>query len=161
MRRPTRYSSAFRDQAIQRACQRGERTLDEVAAELSINIATLKTWMKQARKASNAPQRLPTDRPVAERFDLLVQSAALKGEALSAFCRERGLFVHQLETWRREFTTPTARPDADLRTRCEALTRERDALQREIVRKDKALAEAAALLVLSKKVQALWGDAVD
>jgi transposase-like protein len=161
MSRPSRYSQAFRDQALQRACQRGERTLNEVAADLSLNVATLKSWMKQARKASASPQRLPTDRPLAERFELLVQSAALQGEALSAYCRERGLFVHQLQAWRREFTTPVALPDAELKSRCDALTRERDALQREIVRKDKALAEAAALLVLSKKVQALWGDAVE
>jgi transposase-like protein len=161
MHRPSRYSQSFREQALQRACQRGERTLDEVAAELSVNVGTLKSWMKHARKTTASPRLAATDRPIAERFELLVQSASLQGEALSAFCRERGLFVHQLQAWRREFTTPVDRPDAELKSRCDALTRERDALQREIVRKDKALAEAAALLVLSKKVQALWGDAVE
>ncbi len=34
-------------------------------------------------------------------------------------------------------------------------------LERQLRRKDKALAEAAALLVLQKKAQALWGDADD
>lgn len=81
MRRPSRYSPAFREQVIQRACQRGERTLDQVAADLSLNVATLKTWMKHARKASSVPAALADDRPFAERFELLVQSAALQGEA--------------------------------------------------------------------------------
>jgi hypothetical protein len=34
-------------------------------------------------------------------------------------------------------------------------------LERELRRKDKALAETAALLTLRKKAQAIWGDGED
>ena len=78
---------------------------------------------------------------------------------MSAWCRERGLFAHHLDQWRAQFcsvgTASSARSNApELRE----LKQGHAQLQRELRRKEKALAEAAALLVLSKKYQALFGD---
>jgi transposase len=52
------------------------------------------------------------------------------------------------------------RPPQSKHTRSLEARRVRE-LEKELRRKDKALAEAAALLVLQKKVQAIWGDADD
>ncbi|MGV7247117.1 transposase [Caballeronia sp. M23-90] len=94
-----------------------------------------------------------------ERLLALQQSHGLSDEALSAWCRERGLFVHHLDQWRAQFcsgsTASSARANApELRELKQANAQ----LQRELKRKEKALAEAAALLILSKKYQALFGD---
>ena len=78
-------------------------------------------------------------------------------EDVQAWCRARGLFAHHLTSWEAAFcagakeATPSAR---ELR----ALKDELAKLKREVGRKDKALAEAAALLVLQKKFRALWED---
>lgn len=70
------------------------------------------------------------------------------------------MFEHQLLAWRQAFCTgqpSSARKD---RSALRDLQAKHDQLQRDMRRKDKALAEAAALLVLQKKFQALWADEV-
>ena len=89
----------------------------------------------------------------------LHETHALSGEALHAWCRERGLFAHHLASWTAAFcaegkgVVPGAR---EIRT----LKDENEQLKRALLRKDKALAEAAALLILQKKFQALWEEEV-
>src|SRR5690606_10214109 len=79
----------------------------------------------------------------------------LAPEALSAWCRERGIFAHQLQAWKAEFCLP-AKPAADT-AEVRKLKGELTSLQRELSRKDKALSEAAALLVLQKTPGAVGG----
>jgi hypothetical protein len=93
----------------------------------------------------------------------LNESHALSGEALHSWCREKGLFAHQLQTWREAFLTgaePMTGSARDNRSAVRELQSKNDLLERQLRRKDKALAEAAALLVLQKKFQALWADEV-
>jgi hypothetical protein len=80
----------------------------------------------------------------------------LSGEALQAWCRERGLFAHNLASWKAAFCAIT-RPDAGTRE-LRSLKDQNDQLKRELVRKEKALAKAAALLILQKKFRALCED---
>jgi len=154
-----RYTEAFREQALEKAYSRGRRTVPEVAAELNISVWTLKNWMKSSnqRLTSNrqgqSPQR-PQDWTREQRLEVLMQSHGLDEQALNALCREKGLFRHHLQQWRQEFV---GRRDGDAQE-LRALKQREHALERELRRKDKALAEAAALLVLQKKVRALWGD---
>lgn len=82
------------------------------------------------------------------------ESYALTGDALHAWCRERGIFPHHLDAWKTAFSAPTKEAVAALDLR--ALKDEDASLNREMNRKDRALAEAAALLVLQKKYRALW-----
>lgn len=90
----------------------------------------------------------------------LHETHALDEEALQAWCRERGLFVHHLEAWRTAFCLD-AKPIAPTDAReMRGLQQENDKLKRELERKEKALAEAAALLLLQKKFNALWEDEV-
>ena len=78
--------------------------------------------------------------------------------ALNAWCREKGLFEHQLIAWRDAFCVIAAPQTRDVKLALRELQTRHDGLQRELRRKEKALAEAAALLVLQKEFQALWED---
>jgi len=153
------YTEAFREQALEKVYSRGNRTVLAVADELHLSPWTLKNWMKAVKKkpSSNTGvcSKRPHDRSRAERLQLLLNSHALKDEALNAFCREQGVFPHQLHHWKADFEAETvSEHPAQLRT----LKAEKTQLERELQRKDKALAEAAALLVLQKKYQALWEE---
>lgn len=75
---------------------------------------------------------------------------------LSAWCREKGLFEHQLQSWRDAFCTASAGETRESKSALRELQVKHEGLQRELRRKEKALAEAAALLVLQKKFNALW-----
>ena len=86
---------------------------------------------------------------------MLLESHGLEEEALNAFCRERGIFRHHLGQWREAFETGTLQSN---RSELRELKEANKGLKSELNRKEKALAEAAALLVLQKKYQALWEE---
>jgi transposase-like protein len=92
----------------------------------------------------------------------LQESHGLSGEALNAWCREHGLFAHQLAEWKADFCKPSKPSNGrEEASEMRALKAENQRLERELQRKEKALAEAAALLVLQKKYQALLGGEVE
>ncbi len=166
----TQYTAEFKEQALSKARQRGTRTLNEVAAELNMSVGTLKNWLKmrsnsrpQTVMPSSLPQSLPARQwSAAQRLLALQESHGLSGEALHAWCREKGLFEHQLTAWREAFCSShepeTAQEKRESKAELKALQNKHEVLQRELRRKDRALAETAALLVLQKKFQALLGD---
>jgi transposase-like protein len=166
------HSPEFKEQALRKLRERGNRTQQSVADELNICLSTLKGWLqgskKMARGLPHGANPLPGDVPAttwghSERLQALNESHALKCEALHSWCREKGLFTHQLQTWREAFLTgaePMTGSARDSRSAVRELQSKNDLLERQLRRKDKALAEAAALLVLQKKFQALWADEV-
>jgi len=162
-----RYSLGFKEQALVKVYSRSnDQTIELVANELNINVTTLKDWMKQSKQASNKTASPTSKRPMdwrpEERLSALQQSYSLLGDDLNTWCRERGVFAHQLEQWKIEFCShgdiAGAREDAQS---LRVLKIENQNLERELLRKDKALAEAAALLVLQKKFRALLGGEVE
>ena len=149
--------------------QRGSRTQQSVASELNISLATLKGWLQAAAIAArglpHGANPLPVDLPAiawgaSERLQALNESHGLSGDALHAWCREKGLYAHQLQTWREAFCAATEPATRQSQGALRELQSKHDLLERQLLRKDKALAEAAALLVLQKKFQALWADEV-
>ncbi|GAB1387741.1 hypothetical protein MASR1M59_28890 [Melaminivora sp.] len=75
----------------------------------------------------------------------------------SAWCRERGLYAEQLDAWKAVFEGMDEVP-AVTRSELAQVRKDKRDLQKELQRKTQALAETAALLALSKKAQAIWGD---
>ncbi|SFB35462.1 Transposase [Collimonas sp. OK607] len=156
-----KHSEAFIEQALAKAYSRGDRTIMSVAEDLKVNHHTLRYWMKNKAVtksgASAAREKRPQDWTAEEQLLALQETHGLSGEALQAWCRERGIFAHHLTSWRAAFCKggkETASGPREVRT----LKDENVKLKRELVRKDKALAEAAALLILQKKFRALWED---
>jgi transposase-like protein len=156
-----KHSEAFIEQALVKAYSRGNRTIKSVAQDLNVNHHTLKYWMKnKAVIKSGAPlarEKRPQDWTAAEQFSALRETHGLSGEALQAWCRERGIFAHHLTSWETAFCAEAKEPATGVRE-VRTLKDENAKLKRELVRKDKALAEAAALLILQKKFLALWED---
>ena len=156
-----RYSEAFIEQALFKVYSRSERTVKSVAIDLNVNYHTVKNWMKRKEAGSvvsPVKEKRPKDWTPEQQLVALHQTHGLSGEALQTWCRENGLFAHHLTSWKAAFcadikVTPGSR---EIRV----LKDENDQLKRELVRKERALAEAAALLILQKKFRALWEDEV-
>jgi len=101
--------------------------------------------------------------PAAGRLEAVVTTAAMNEAELSAWCRSHGVYPQDLAKWRASATTALAAPE-ELRASPQATRADRKRikeLERELLRKDRALAETAALLVLSKKVQAIFSRGED
>jgi hypothetical protein len=91
-----------------------------------------------------------------------VETASLNEVELSAYCRRQGLYPEQISAWRDTCLQANASVSAKVdRAQHNAQTKKIKQLEAELRRKDKALAETAALLVLQKKVQAIWGEPED
>ena len=106
------HSPEFKEQALRRLRERGSRTQQSVADELNICLSTVKGWLQgskqMARGLPHVANPLPGDVSgvtwgPSERLQALNESHSLSGEALHAWCRERGLFEHQLQAWRGAF----------------------------------------------------------
>lgn len=159
------YSDEFKEQALAKVYNRGDRTIQAIADESNLSIHTLKNWMKSSTPPDTRNPNLakrPQDWRPEERLQALQESHGLTDEALNAWCRQRGLFAHQLAQWKSDFCAVTrSRSGGDDSQTLRALKVENQRLERELNRKDKALAEAAALLILQKKVRALLAGEVE
>jgi len=159
MRERRQYNESFRQQALEKVYGRGISTVKSVADDLNMSCGTLKNWMKADKNNSPLNAGLRSKRPnewsLAERLEILKESHGLEDEALNALCRAKGVFRHHLEQWQAAFLA--AGPTVN-RSELRDLKDTNKALTRELNRKEKALAEAAALLVLQKKYRALWEE---
>ena len=128
--------------------------LDVVAREIGVSTDTLERW-RSDELAKPARERSWT--PTA-RLEAVITTAAMDEAARSAWCREHGVYPQQLQQWRDSATQALAEP-SEKRASPQQTKEDRrriKELERELRRKDKALAETAALLVLSKKVEAIF-----
>lgn len=150
-------------QAVIRKVRTGNQTQDQIAKEAGIGRSTLTYWLKHYKtngenKLSRQEKR-PCDWSGPERIDALMTTGRMSDEERLRWCRENGLFAHNLDQWKKEaicslvVKTPANKGDQDSRR----LKKELSALKKELARKDKALAETAALLVLKKKADSIWG----
>ena len=144
-----RYGQKFMDRAVARLLPPESAGLEVVAREIGIGSGTLQRWRE---KAQSRPAR-GRAWTAAARLEAVIVVAALDEAGKSAWCREHGVFPAELAAWRASATTALAEPE-EIRASPQATRQDRKRikeLERELLRKDRALAETAALLVLSKK----------
>ena len=139
-----------------------------IAQETGIPKDTLYCWRRQAQKATGvAPATAGSSAggwSGEEKLTVVVETALMSEAELGAYCRQRGLYPEQVSSWReacRQAHEPSASVSAAQRSAQAAQTKRIKHLESELRRKDRALAEAAALLVLQKKARALWGEIED
>ena len=161
------YSEAVKADVRRRMGPPHRQSVTEIAQELGIHVITLYKWRKAWRLQGEvvpASEKEPDGWSAADKFTVVLETAGMNATELSAYCRERGLFPEQVGRWRQAAQDANAKPvltmaeQKDLEKRHQADQREIKRLQQELRRKDKALAEAAALLIASKKIQAYWGE---
>jgi len=133
--------------------------VEVVSREVGVGVGTLKRWREDAQSRP-ARGRAWTARA---RLEAVITTAAMNEASKSAWCREHGVYPADLDKWRASCTTALADPqDAPASPQATRADRKRiKELEREVLRKDRALAETAALLVLSKKVAAIFNRAED
>ena len=162
-----RYSEAVKADVRKRMSPPHRQRVAQISAELGIHVITLYKWRKVWRLQGQvvpASQKDPEGWGPADKFTVVMETAGLNATELGGYCRERGLFPEQVDRWRQAAQDANAQPlltmaeQKDLEKRHKADQREIKRLRQELRRKDKDLAEAAALLIASKKIQAYWGE---
>jgi transposase-like protein len=141
-----RYGQAFKDRAVARLLPPESASLEVMAREVGVSADTLERWRAQAL-AKPVAGRVWT---AAARLEAVIATAALEETARSAWCREHGVYPQELQRWRQSATQALAQPE-EARASPQQTKHDRrriKELERELRRKDRALAETAALLVL-------------
>jgi transposase len=146
------YSPAFRQKMVARLIGSDAVSALQLSRETGVRQQNLSRWLQEARSLPFMSSDPPAVRhwTVAQKARLLIEAAELKGEELAAYLEARGVTVAEFEQWRVALEGERASVLAARRIR---------RLERELARKDKALAEAAALLVLKKTIESLYQDA--
>ena len=153
------YSEAFKRDVVRKMLPPNGRSASAVAAELGLGQPTVSRWLRQARTMGvmNTAAKKWTG---AEKLRAVVEASGLEDIALGAFLRREGLHEARLKEWRAEAEAALGGATKGRRKASEESKRVKE-LERELRRKDKALAEASAILVLKKKAAAIGGDEDD
>lgn len=161
------YSQELKDALLRRMLPPNNESITKISREEGIPEQTLRNWRDNARKegcAAPGTDAVPDNWNTQDKFLVVVESAGMNETELAEYARKKGLYVEQIKAWKDACINANggvAREAARLNRELRDSEKERKKLEKELLRKEKALAEAAALLVLSKKANAIWGDPED
>lgn len=159
-----RFSNERKESILKKLLPPVNLTVAEVARQEGVSAQTLYTWRDKAKRLGKPVpgKKLSTEDWSAEaKLATVVETIALSESELSQYCREKGLYPEQVHRWKQEclqgFRNSKAISKASQR-QSKSDKAEIKTLKKDLRRKEKALAETAALLVLRKKLGALWED---
>ena len=164
-----RSTQQFKVQSVEKALsRRADQTLKNIADDLGVGQSTLQRWIRLAKdnklekpESPMSKEKSPQDWNKTQRFEAIMHCHSMNDEKMSAYCRENGIYPHHLKEWKTEFLSDNQGSKSVTKREQKKLKQENKRLQKELNRKDRALSETAALLVLSKKCQAIWGEKED
>ena len=161
------YSQERKTAVLKRMLPPLNVAIRHLSQEEGISEGTLHKWRADARgKGQLLPDADagPEGWSSRDKFAAVLETAALNVADLAEYCRKRGVYPAQIATWRTACEQANDWDRASTarlgRATKEGKKRVKD-LERDLARKDRALAETAALLVLRKKASAIWGDFED
>jgi len=172
------YPDMFKNAMIQKMTGPDAISASALSKLVDVPQVTLSKWLRMAGVGSaynfpNNPKeystmtqtkipRRPNDWSAEEKLQIVLEAALLDDDQLGEFLRKKGLHKTHLEQWRLQMLDGLQNGFTKKKTRqSKAELKRIRSLEKELKRKDKALAETAALLVLKKKVQEIWGDEDD
>ncbi len=159
-----RYSEEFKESVIKKMMPPNSVAVSKIAQDTGVSDVTLYKWRNTFRNRGLAvpgDKQAPENWTAADKLAVVIETASMNEAQLGEYCRSKGLYPEQIAQWKdsaisgyqhsREVEKDKARGRREDKTKIKRL-------ESELRRKDKALAETAALLVLSKKLEAIWGE---
>jgi len=153
----------FRRAAVEKLQSRGSRSVEEVARVLGVSSWSLYQWSKRYGRAEVMKHnRRPADRSVQEKLRAVIEFEGLEGEKQGEYLRREGLHSEHIAGWKKSMEAGLESGGGSLtavnRSQWAADKKKIKELERDLHRKDRALAETTALLVLKKKADLIWGN---
>ena len=156
------YTKDFRASVVKKLSGPDARSATALAQEVGVPQSTLSRWLREygtmaATGGTMSSKKRPQNWTAEQKLEVVMEYLRLDEETRGRYLREKGLYSVDVERWREEIRQalekkPNKKDPKDQRIR---------QLEGELRRKEKALAETAALLVLKKKAQNIWGDSED
>ena len=159
-----RYPAERKEAILRRMMPPENKPVSALAKENGISEQTLYTWRRNLQ-SQGVPVpgngKNAAEWSSADKFGVVLETASFNEAELAQYCRSKGLFVEQVSQWREVCQQANAAPselNRELREQSKSDRKEIKQLKKDLQRKEKALAEAAALIILRKKAQAIWGE---
>lgn len=158
-----KLSLATKEAIVQQALNRGTKPLELIARENNIGYSTLQKWIRKVSQGQPLTRASKSKhganvRSQTEQFNHILATHNLDEVSLGKYCRKHGIYSHQLKTWRESFmSSPQKTKNPNQSLELKQLRDENKRLQKDLRRKEKALAEASALLIMKKKADLIWG----
>lgn len=158
-----KYSEEFKASIIAKLLPPHNARIPDVVKETGIPKDTLYTWRSKYRNGLSEPDLIRNQQggnfKNEEKLTIVIETASLNEVELGEYCRRKGLYPEHIAGWKSAFVRGANQaPSKAERELMQQQAKTIKQLEKELHRKDKALAETAALLVLRKKVQALWEE---
>ncbi len=161
------YSAEFKESILRRMLPPNNESITKIAREEGLSEQTLRNWRDKARAeglAAPGKEGSAETWSTQDKFLIVVETAGMNETELAEYARKKGVYVEQIKAWKDACMNANggiAKEAAKLNRELKESEKARKQLEKELSRKEKALAEAAALLVLRKKANAIWGDPED
>jgi transposase len=155
------YSRSIKIGVLKRVLPPENKSIRGTSRKFGISEQTIRNWIKQ--KKDGIFDTVQGDKSLRylsskEKYQLLMESARIPEEKLGEFLRERGLHSEHLKLWDQELREMVTKKEDKKDKKLRELIKRNKELEKELARKEKALAETAALLVLKKKLEILLGE---
>lgn len=153
------YNKDFKEKLIKLMLPPENRSVKELVDEYGIHEQTLYKWRKDAKSKGVVYQDNGTSRQKYSKemqFQIIIETSLLNNNDLSEYCRRKGIYAEEIEAWKKAFVSGETDEQSKMKQELKEKDAELKSTKKELDRKEKALAEAAALLVLRKKMRAIW-----
>ena len=153
------YSTELKDALLRRIASNNE-SITKISREEGISEQTLRNWRDKARRegyAAPGTDAIPDNWSTQDKFLIVVETASMNETELAEYARKKGLYVEQIKAWK----DACMNANGGVAKEASRLNRELKDFEKERRKLEKEFAEAEALLVLSKKANALWGESED
>ena len=158
-----RYSLGFRESQLKKVLPPVNRPIPEVAREAGISDQTLRNWLKKLKAGTLGTEETvgSAGRSHREKLNLVIEAKSISKNDQGKWLREKGLHTEHITQYEQELRDLIQDKDHTEKDEKKRLLKENKQLKKELAKKEKALAEMAALYTLKKKAEELWGEEED
>ncbi len=164
------FSEDFKKVMVTKLLQLNGPSVLELSNKQGVSKSALYNWLKTyssiEKKDKSMPvtniNNIPNYQNASFKLKAIIETNNLTEEEIGIYCRKNGIYSSKLLEWKQQclnsFEQPMSKKEyKEYRQKCSSLEKNNKKLQSELNRKDKALAEASALLILQKKASLIWG----
>src|SRR5512145_1580962 len=149
-----KYSIGFRNGVLKKVLPPENRSVREIAQENGLSEQTIRNWIQQLNSGTLeliTGETSPSQRSASEKLRLLLESKQVSNESIGQWLREHGLHSEHLPLWEQEMLNVVSDKSDKRKEQNAELVKENKRKKKGLARKEKALAEMAALLLIKNK----------
>lgn len=152
-----KFSEEFKQAIVKKLLSRGKQTIEQFCEENGLALSSVTRWQSECANVSEMNHKKNKSKVSSENIlKIISETYSLNEEDLGLYLRKNGLHSAQITEWRENILTSMNRPKIFINKKDARDSKIKD-LEKDLFKKDKALAEVSALLILQKKVSLLWG----